>query len=101
MKMKKILIVLIAFGMFVSIRSVMAKPLSDDVVSNLMYALVKKDGKLARSYVSSEVIIPEIRENTPIGGFSGLPSPKKMLEYQLLIFMMEKTIPKELLLFGK
>ena len=70
--MKKILLLLIAFGMLLSIQSVMAKPLSDDVVSNLMYALVKKDEKLARSYVSSEVKIPEIRENTPITGFSGL-----------------------------
>ena len=41
----------IAFGMLLSIQSVMAKPFSDDVVSNLMYALVKKDEKLARSCI--------------------------------------------------
>lgn len=45
--MKKILLLLIAFGMLLSIQSVMAKPFSDDVVSNLMYALVKKDEKMA------------------------------------------------------
>lgn len=82
--------------MLLSIQSVKAKPLSDDVVSNLMYALVKKDEKLARSYVSSEVKIPEIRENTPIAGFSGLPSPKKNVMVSIAYFYAEENNPERI-----
>ena len=89
--MKKILVIFIALGMLLAIQSVKAKPLSDDVVSNLMYALVKKDEKLARAYVSSEVKIPEIRENTPITGFSGLPSPKKNVMVSIAYFSAENN----------
>lgn len=89
--MKKVLLILITIGMFLSIQSVKAKPPNDDVVSNFMYALVKKDEKLASSYVSSEVTIPEIRENTPISGFSGLPSPKKNVMVSIAYFSAENN----------
>jgi len=96
MKMKKILIILIASGMFLSIQSVMAKSFSNDVVSNLMYAVVKKDEKLARSYVSSEVKIPEIREDTPIKRFSGLPSPEENVRVSIAYFYDGENNPERI-----
>lgn len=50
---------------------------SGELVRDFIFALTQKDEKLAKKYISLNVKIPEIRENTAIRGFSGLPSPKK------------------------
>lgn len=85
--MKKILLILLICGLFsFSNHSAMARPYSDDVVSNFMFALFQKDEKLAKTYLNSNVNIPEIREATPFKGFSGLPSPNENVRVTIAYF---------------
>lgn len=50
---------------------------SDELVRNFIMALTKNDEKLAGTYLTLDVKIPEIREDTPLRSFSGLPSPNE------------------------
>ncbi|MFF5994087.1 hypothetical protein AAGS61_04895 [Lysinibacillus sp. KU-BSD001] len=85
--MKKLSILLTVFTLLLlPIQSVMAKPNSDDVVSDFMMALVKKDEKRAMSYVAADTKIPEIREVTSIKRFSGLPSPTEQMRVVIAYF---------------
>lgn len=78
MKMKKILTILMAFTLvFLVIQSVMAAPDIVKIGSDFVIALAKKDEEQARTYLASDVDIPEIREGTPISSVRGLPSPKE------------------------
>lgn len=54
--------------------------------SEFVIALIKKDEKKARDYLASNVVIPEIREDTPINRVSGLPSPKKNVSVSIAYF---------------
>ena len=64
---------------------------SGELVRDFIIALSKKDEKLARTYLSLNVKIPEIREETPIRGFSGLPSPKENVIVSLAYFDDEES----------
>ena len=59
---------------------------SDELVRDFIMALTKKDEKLARTYLSLDVKIPEIREDTPLRSFSGLPSPKENVMVSVAYF---------------
>ncbi|WP_077215205.1 hypothetical protein [Bacillus dakarensis] len=82
--MKKVLVILI--GLLFTTQSVLATSSSNEVVNNFILALVKNNDKLAKSYVSSNVKIPEIRENTPIRGFMKLSSPKENVKVSITYF---------------
>ncbi|MGE7672686.1 hypothetical protein ACQKMV_03725 [Lysinibacillus sp. NPDC094403] len=91
--MKKIELVVLAFLLlYFSIQHVKAGPYDDDVVSNFLIAMANKEEEQLKTYVSSNVKIPEIREETPISGFSGLPSPK---ENDRVAFIWEITFNQE------
>nr|WP_106779485.1 hypothetical protein [Lysinibacillus timonensis] len=66
---------------------VMAAPDSVKIGSDFVIAAyVKKDEVLARTYLSSNVAIPEIREDTPINRVTGLPSPKENTSVSIAYF---------------
>jgi hypothetical protein len=76
MTMRNILSILFIIGfLFVPFQVVAAA--NKQVIREFIDAVVKRDVTLARSYVREGVIIPEIRENTPIRNVTGLPSPKQ------------------------
>ncbi|WP_342542731.1 hypothetical protein MHH33_01570 [Paenisporosarcina sp. FSL H8-0542] len=99
--MKQITIVLVAFLLLLSIQPVMGKPNGYDVVDNFIRPLVKKDEKQMRTFVSSDVIIPGIRESTPIRHVMGLPSPNENVRVFVATSMMERPSQKESHSFGK
>jgi len=86
--MRKILIVLIAFTLvFLVIKPVMAA--THDIVkigSEFVLTLIKKDEEQARIYLTSNVTIPEIREETPINRVTGLPSPNENVSVTIAYF---------------
>lgn len=88
MKMRKILTVLMAFTLvFLVIKPVMAT--THDVVkigSEFVITLIKKDEEQARTYLTSDVDIPEIREDTPINRVTGLPSPNENISVTIAYF---------------
>lgn len=59
---------------------------SGELVRDFIIALTKNDEELARTYLSLNVKIPEIREDTPIRSFSGLPSPKENVVVSVAYF---------------
>lgn len=67
-------------------QTVFAQPSKENVVSNFMNTLITKGKEEAMEYVSSDVKIPEIRENTRISGVSGLPSPKENVRVSVAYF---------------
>ncbi|MCA1319378.1 hypothetical protein LC085_05580 [Bacillus tianshenii] len=80
LKMKRNMIIIITLGIiFLSTQTVMATPpfKEGNVVSNFIHTLVRKGEKESRAFTVPEVKIPEIREKTPITGFSGLNSPNE------------------------
>jgi hypothetical protein len=82
-----------------------------DIIHEFMMAIVKKDEQSAKSLVEHSTKIPEIRENTPIQGHQGLPSPQKnkrvIIGYfesdfeetadtdRRIAFIWELTVPKD------
>ncbi|WP_458413263.1 hypothetical protein ACNQFZ_21220 [Schinkia sp. CFF1] len=85
--MKKLLITFITIGLLsFSSQTVIANPLKDDVFRNFMQTLLTKGEEKAEKYVASDVNIPEIRENTPIRRFAGLPSPKENVRVSIAYF---------------
>ncbi|KOS62794.1 hypothetical protein FJQ98_06885 [Lysinibacillus agricola] len=95
--MKKIVLVLQIFMLlFLSIQHVKAGPYGNDVVSNFTMALMKKDEKQARTYLSSNVKLPEIREETPIRRVSGLPSLKANVRVSLAYFDDGEDMPERI-----
>lgn len=95
--MRKILIILVTLGLFVSSSQLASATQNRNVVSKFMIALVKRDEKLAKSYVDSDVKIPEIRENTPFRGFTGLPSSKQ--DVRVVIAYFEDDLSGERIAF--
>lgn len=94
MKMNRLLIILTTIGLLSTcVQTAIAKPFNDDVVSSFIRTLVTKGEEEARSYVDSDVDIPEIRENTPIRGVSGLPSPKGNVRVSVAYFDDGKNAP--------
>jgi hypothetical protein len=106
LKIPKFIISSIVIGLlFTSIQPVYAAT-REDIFRNFTMAVFKKDDKKVRSYLSSSVEIPEIRENTPITGIQGLSSPEKEKmvfvgrfqqegEIQRIAFIWEVTFGKE------
>ncbi len=47
---------------------------------------IKKDEGQARTFLNSNVVIPEIREETPINNVMGLPSPKENVMVSIAYF---------------
>jgi hypothetical protein len=83
-----------------------------DIIHEFMMSIVKKDEHSAKSLVENSTKIPEIRENTPIQGHQGLPSPQKnkrlIIGYferedyeeiadtdRRIAFIWELTVPKD------
>ncbi|MGE7694986.1 hypothetical protein ACQKNC_12880 [Lysinibacillus sp. NPDC094177] len=56
----------------------------------------KKEEEQLKTYISSNVTIPEIREETPISGFSGLPSPKENVRVALAYFNDGENMPERI-----
>ncbi|QDP41495.1 hypothetical protein [Radiobacillus deserti] len=73
--MKKLLLVFIVW-LFLCSQIVSATPYKSDVVSNFIHALITKGEDKAEQFLSSDVEIPEIRENTRIKEILGLPTSK-------------------------
>ncbi|MCH7324054.1 hypothetical protein LZ480_19525 [Solibacillus sp. MA9] len=85
--MKKILTILMAFTLvFLVIQPVMATLDIVKIGSEFVIALTKKDEEQARTYLASDVDIPEIREDTPIRKVTGLPSPKENISVTIAYF---------------
>ncbi|QOR67307.1 hypothetical protein IM538_03980 [Cytobacillus suaedae] len=69
--MKKIVILFTAiFLLYPSTQPTIARQPFEDVVSNFLDTLVTKGEREVSSFLESGVVIPEIRENTPIDRFS-------------------------------
>jgi len=78
MRTKQTLITVFFFLIFSSYPLLAAAHQSPNVVRDFTQALFwRKNEQLAKTYLDPSVKIPEIRENTPIRGVAGLPSPKK------------------------
>jgi hypothetical protein len=94
-KIKRIILAVITFAvLFLSTQTVIATTLRDgDVVSNFIHTLVTKGEKEARSFTASDVEIPEIREKTPIRGFSGLNSPYENVRVSIGYFDIGENEP--------
>ena len=58
--------------------------------------MVKKDEKLARTYLSSNVKIPEIGEETPINRILGFPSPKENVRVSIAYFYDGDNMPERI-----
>ena len=72
--------------------SLMNSSSSGELIRDFLIALTKKDKKQARTYLSLNVKIPEIREDTPIRSFSGLPSPRDNVIVSVAYFADEETL---------
>lgn len=82
--------------LYFSIQHVKAGPYNDDVVSHFLLAMVKNDEEQLKTYVSSNVKIPEIREETPISSYSSLPSPKESVSVALAYFNDGENRPERI-----
>lgn len=90
MRIKRILIFLISFGIFFSsIQTTFASEPSHRVEVKFIEALMKKDEKLAQSYLVEGVTVPQLKEKTPIGGYSGVPSPNKDVTSVLVAYFRD------------
>lgn len=77
MKTKLMLTFLLVLGVFFSsIQLTFAEPI-DRVDVKLIKAMMKKNEKLAQSYLTEGVKIPRLKDNKPIRGYVILPTPKK------------------------
>lgn len=88
MKMKKTLTIFIAFTLVLILsQPVMA---THDIIKIgsefVITSLIKKDEEHARTYLTSNVVIPEIREDTPINRVTGLPSPNENVSVTMAYF---------------
>jgi hypothetical protein len=70
---------MLLFSLIADTRLIHAEPSikTKDIIHKFMIAIVEKDENSAKSFVENSTKIPEIRENTPIQGHQGLPSPQK------------------------
>lgn len=59
-------------------------------------AVIKKDEETAKTYLESDVNLPEIREDTPFEGFTGLPSPKENVKVFIAYFDDGEDKPKRI-----
>ena len=89
MKMKKIVVALLPLLLvLVLFEPVKAAPPS--VVQRgsefIISYFVKHDEERARTYLASNVAIPELRENTQINGVMGLPSPQENVSVAVTYF---------------
>lgn len=97
--MKRNMIILITLGiLFLSTQTVMATPpfKEGNVVSNFIHTLVRNGEKEARSFTVPDVKIPEIREKTPITGFSGLNSPNENVRVIIGYFESGENEPERI-----
>ncbi|WP_227940280.1 hypothetical protein [Alkalihalobacillus deserti] len=95
--MKRIIIMTTILMLFLSVETVMATPFKyENVVSNLIHTLVTKGEEEAKSFVASGVEIPEIREKTPITGFSSLNSPDENVRVAIGYFVSEENEPERI-----
>lgn len=72
--MKWILVVVISVMLFVPAQLTQAMP-GEDVTDKFTKALLAHKYELAQSYLNHDAKMPEIREDSPIRGVTGLPTP--------------------------
>lgn len=90
MKNRFLVAFLICIGLLLtSIQNVMADNQTDTIVRDFLEALVKKDDKMAQSYLIDGVKIPELKESTPIGSIAGLSSPTNGFKVIVAYFKSE------------
>lgn len=75
--MKKIMATFIAFTLvFILVRPVTAASDIVKIGSQFVLAVTKKKEDQAKTHLASNVVIPEVKEDTPINQITGLPSPE-------------------------
>ncbi|MBM7607283.1 hypothetical protein JOD29_000520 [Lysinibacillus composti] len=95
--MKKILTVFIAFALaFMLFQPVMAAHDIVNIGSEFVRALIKKDDEQVKTYLTTNVVIPEISENTPINRVTGLPSPKENVSVSIAYFDDGKSMEERI-----